>query len=460
MAVQDAPEVAALLAAMRAKPSVPDGWDAAIHFSQAAVQSLLLGNRSAAPQDGPVRSLLWTAPEPVDGVHDVVGVTTALPPPAVTLNADNQVLHLSYAIASGTVQFGKVAADDVVQAGNSRTPIDEANVSWNGSASAVSPQSPVQFVGAIPLHVETAADARSVSIGLNLAEAKLSVSGQGENSFATEAANHDLTGWLAEHAVNHQIASLTLRDGKDAHILAPAAVGARIVPATSGEPVLQILTGSSPGAVTPDPDPSDPAPHIVGDDFSFVVGSQSTMGMVASGYNLGSGAIKLVSVPPSDGQVHWFAQVHQPMVFQGTFGNMDGDTYVTDHASLYMCFGGSTDQGLKLFTYVDPASTIQLQLDLAANYPVGFTGTGEEKFAALQPGAQSVGANGFYEAIVQPQLEKFLTGDIQSDMTKVQLTAASELLLHDLLLDGQMPGMEFAALPGDLLISGNLEPAT
>jgi len=138
---------------------------------------------------------------------------------------------------------------------------------------------------------------------------------------------------------------------------------------------------------------------------------------------------------------------------------MDGDVYVTDHASLYMCFGGSTDQGLKLFTYVDPSSTIQLQLDLAANYPVGFTGAGEEKFAALQPGAQSVGAYGFYEAIVQPQLEKFLGEDIQSDMTKVQLTAASELLLRDLMLNGQVPGMEFAALPGDLLISGMLEPA-
>jgi hypothetical protein len=163
-------------------------------------------------------------------------------------------------------------------------------------------------------------------------------------------------------------------------------------------------------------------------------------------------------VPPSDGQLHWFAQIHEPMVFQGSFGNQNGEIYVTDHSSLYMRFGGSTDQGLKLFTHIDPSSTIRLQLSLAAHYPIGISGTGANQVVGLQDGDQSVAANGFYEAIVQPQLEKFLTMDIKSDMSKVRMTAISEFLLRDLTLSGHGLQFEVAALPGELLVAGRLIP--
>jgi hypothetical protein len=178
--------------------------------------------------------------------------------------------------------------------------------------------------------------------------------------------------------------------------------------------------------------------------------------MIANGYNLGTGIIKLASVPPQDGQVHWFVEVHEPMVFEGTFGNQNGDVYLTDSAKLFMRFGGSPDQDLKLFTYIDPSSTVQLQLELAAHYPTQISGTGTGQVVGLQEGAQSVTGHGFYEAIVQPQLATFLNGDIRSDMSKVRMTPLSDLALRDLSLSGHGLQFEIAALPAELVVAGSL----
>jgi hypothetical protein len=308
----------------------------------------------------------------------------------------------------------------------------------------------------LPVGVKPAPGVRNVSIGLSLADGNLTLSAPDTAGISSLAVTQNLGKWLAAWTLGGQIGNLTLQDGAEATVLTPAQVTTRVATSRDGQPVLQILTATSTAAMAPVG--NDPVLHPDSYDFSLVVCSKATMTMIANGYNLGTGIIKLASVPPQDGQLHWFAQVHEPMVFEGTFGNQDGKIYVTDHSKLYMRFGGSTDQGLKLFTYIDPSSTIQLQLDLAAHYPTRISGTGADQVVGLQEGAQSVTANGFYEAIVQPQLETFLNGDIKSDMSQVRMTALTDLVLRDLALSGHQLQFEIAALPAELLIAGSLKP--
>ncbi len=444
--------VAALLGAMQDSPAVPDGWDVALHLSEPSVQSVVRSNWNGTSQTG--SSLVWVSPNAVNGQHDVVEVNSNLPPPAVSLNAASQAVHVNFGIDNGTQRTGKLPAEtmhlfDPNSAGGRGT------ILW-GQTVAITPQSPLQLAGPIPVGVKAADDGRSFSIGLNRANANLTLSSPANAGMFAQSPNQSLDQWLPAAALSGQIGNLTRQTGAGATVLTPASVATRVATSVGGQPVLQILTGSSPGATAPPV--SAPVSHPDTHDFSLIVSSKAIMAMIASGYNVGTGVIKLDAVPPQDGQLHWFAQVHEPMVFQGTFGNQNGDVYLTDNSKLYLRFGGSTDQGLKLFTFIDPASTVQLQLDLAAHYPTGISGAGADQVVGLQEGAQSVAGNGFYEAIVQPQLEAFLKGDIRSDMTNVRMTAISDLILRDLALSGHGLQFEVSALPAELLIAGSLVP--
>jgi hypothetical protein len=444
--------VAPLLGAMQDSPSVPDGWDVALHLSEPAVQSVVRSNwNGAALTDS---SLLWVSPTAVNGQHDVVEVDTSLPPPAVSLDVAGQGVHVNFGIDSGTQRSGKLPAE-AMQFFDASSPAARGSILW-GPTFQITPQNPLQLAGPMPLGVQAAADGRSFSIGLNRADGNLTLSSPTNAGIFSQPVNQSLNQWLPARALSGQIGNLTRQNGSGVTVLTPTSVATRVAASVGGQPVLQILTGTTPGATAPAV--SAPIPHPDTHDFSLVVSSKAIMAMIASGYNLGTGVIKLDAVPPQDGQLHWFAQVHEPMVFEGTFGNQNGDVYLTDHSKLYMRFGGSTDQGLKLFTFIDPDSTVRLQLDLAAHYPTNISGTGADQVVGLEEGAQSVVGNGFYEAIVRPQLEAFLTGDIKSDMTKVRMTAISDLVLRDLALSGHGLQFEVSALPAELLIAGSLVP--
>lgn len=450
MIQQAGPGMAALLAALQENPSVPEGWDVVLNLSQPAMQSLVQNNWRAVSPPDQTHSLRWLAAAAVDGQHQVVEVTTQLPPPTVGLSVDGQSVQIDFAIDSGTQRAGQAPADLVARLPDHHSVLASGGVSWMEPV-AITQQSPLQLAGSIPVAVERAADGRSFAIGLNLAAGHLALSGAG---IADEAVGQSPSQWLAAHRFDGRIANLTAPDGAGATVLTPAKVTARVATSHQGQPVLQILTGASAGATVPPA--SAPAPHPGDYDFSLLVSSKAAMAMIANGYNLGTGIIKLASVPPQDGQVHWFVEVHEPMVFEGTFGNQNGDVYLTDSAKLFMRFGGSPDQDLKLFTYIDPSSTVQLQLELAAHYPTQISGTGTGQVVGLQEGAQSVTGHGFYEAIVQPQLATFLNGDIRSDMSKVRMTPLSDLALRDLSLSGHGLQFEIAALPAELVVAGSL----
>lgn len=455
MVQRDSLELKALLVGMKDCPAVPEGWDAVLNLSPSAVQSLVRSDWNSMTLTDEDRPLLWMSPAAVNGQHDLIDVNTDLPLPTIGLNLAKQAVDVSFAIDNGTLRTAKAPAELVSRLGDARSVAGCDEIPWSPPIE-ITPENPLRLGGTIPVAVDAAADRLSFSIALNLAEGSLALSGHGEDSFSAPAVDRDVAGWLAARRVSHQIGSFALRDSAEATVLTPAAVAARIAPALDGRPVLQILIGASPGAAAAAS--SEPVPHPDSHDFSLMVSSRATMTSIAGSYNQGTGDIKLISVPPMDGQVHWIARIHQPMVFEGTFGNQDGHIYVTDHSEQYMCFGGSTDQGLKLFTYIDPSSTVRLELDLAAHYPVGISGTGSDQVVGLREGDQSVSGDGFYEAIVKPQLEKFLTGDIRSDMSRVRMDEVSDLVLRDLTLSGHELKFDVAALPGELLVAGSLMP--
>jgi hypothetical protein len=456
MVQRDTLGMKALLIGMQDGPSVPDGWDAVLNLSQSAVEALVRSNWDGAPGTVENRSLLWVGPADVDGQHDLITVKTDLPLPAVGLNVAGQAVEVGFAIDCGTMLVARAPAELVSRLAEAGSLGASEEIAWSAPI-VITPENPLQLGGTIPVAVETAGDRRSFSIALNLADADLALSGRGAEDFSAQAVNQGLESWLAGHKLSGQIGKLELRDEDEAAILTPSVVMTRMAASLNGGPVLQILLAASPGAAAP----ASVAPvlHPDGQDFSLMVSSRATMTMIANSYNTGTGDIKLVSVPPADEQVHWIARVHEAMIFRGTFSNPEGgEVYATDYASQYMCFGGSTDQGLKLFTYIDPRSTVKLELDLAAHYPVGISGAGTDQVVGLQEGAQSVTGDGFYEGIVRPQLEKFLTGEIRSDMTRVRLTEISDLVLRDLTLSGHALKFDVAGLPGELLIAGSLIP--
>jgi len=455
MVQQDALGMTALLVAMRDGPSVPDGWDAVLNLSRSAVQALVHHNWNAGLVTERERSLLWVAPDEADGLHDVIEVKTELLSPVVSLSVADQAVQVQFAIENGTLHYGKAAAAHVARRDDARSLRESGTIAWSPPI-PITRRDPLQLAATIPVGVEPLPGRPGFTIALLPPKACLVLSGQAEGIFSIESDNQDLADWLGAHRLSDQLASVVLQEADEAVVLTPATVAARVVESFDGEPLLQILTGSGAGATAPAS--SAPVPHPGAYDFSVMVSSRTAMTMIASAYNSGTGDIKLVSVPPSEEEPHWFAQVHEPMVFEGSFGRQDGETYFTDHSKLFIRFGGSVEAGLKLFIHIDPDSTIRLELDLAAHYPVGISGTGADQVVGLREGGQSVTANGFYEAIVQPQLETFLTGDIRGDMSRVRMTAISDLVLRDLSLAGHTLEFEVAALPGELLVAGRLIP--
>jgi len=441
--------VAALLDEMRKRALVPEGWDVALHLSQAAVQSLV---HHAWDGTGATRALSWVAPAEVDGHHDVVDLQTELQPPKVGLDPAGQAATLAFAIDTGTLKLGKAPAELVARAPDATTVAQDGGVVWSDT-STITRTNPLALDGKAPLGA-TAASAGGFTIGLDLSRAAISLTGPDAGGVTSQSVEPALRSWLTAEHLTGRIATLTPSTGPALHALTVARLATRVVTSAGGKPVLQILMAAQ-GAATA---PAGTVSLALADqhDFNLMVSSKAAMAMIAAGYNQGTGEIKLDTLPPQDGQPHWVVQVREPMVFEGSFGIEGGETYATDHAQFHMRFGGSTDKGLTLFTHTDPSSTARLEMDLASQHPLAIQGSGTAQMVGLTAGTQSVTGEGFYEDLVKPQLDYFLSGDIRSDMAQVRLTALSTLAFHDLALSGHRLAFETAALPGELTIAGSL----
>ncbi|MBB4952324.1 hypothetical protein H4S14_000366 [Agrobacterium vitis] len=449
-------EISTLVARMREAPAVAEAWDVALNLSEAAMQALVSSRWNAKPTlTKEERALVWLAPAQVGGQHDILKIVTDLALPSTTLDTSAQTVKLGFTIDSGQMQTGKVPTETVARANGNPLLIRSEEVEWSKPVE-ISDNNPLYLNGQWPIEIHQADDNLTFSIELNLTAGKMALTSPISGGIDSQVAEQAVQSWLSNQHLSGQLMTFSRKPGAAATTLTATKIKARLANALDGQPVLQIVLGSAPE--TSDTIENSPVYHPAGYDFSAQVSSRATMSIIASAYNQGTGKIKLVSAPPNDGQLHWFTQVHQPMVFSGTFSNPNGTVYLTDQSNLFMCFGGSADQGLRLFTHIDPSSTVHLQLDLAAHYPTIISGTGADQCVCLSEGAQSVTGDGFYENIVRPQLEKFLTGDIKSDMTRVRLSAVSDLLLRELSVSGHALTFEVSALPAELLIAGNLTP--
>jgi hypothetical protein len=448
------PDMADQIAAMCDAPVMRDGWDVALHLSQAAVQTLVLANWTGPVGTGTARTVNWIAPAQEDGSSVVIDLQTELTAPRIGLDPGTQSARIAFDIDSGIIRIGKAASDQISLQGDVRKLAPDSTVAWERSVD-ITPEAPVYLSGQVPLSVQSTEQAGGFAVSLDFGLTELSLTGGQDSDLTSAFGPQELLPWLAAQGLTDQIATVAQSDPLVIHTLSPAKVTARIVTDAGGTAVLQLLTASNPQAG--EYDLAISAPPNDAYDFSLVVSSQAAVTMIANSYNAGSGDIKLNIEAPQDGLPHAFAQVREPMVFEGAFGIDGGETFHTDHSELYMRFGGSADEGVKLFTFIDPNSTVALQLDLAAHYPLGISGAGADQLVGLRPGAQSVKGDGFYEQLVVPQLTYFLTGEIQTEMTAVAFAPLSQLTLADLQLSGHDLAFQMAAFPGELVVMGQLD---
>lgn len=435
---------------LRAAPSVSEGWDLAINLSADAVQKMVESNWDDGVGERP---LVWVTPGEVDGAYDVVAVHSELKAPKVSLDHLTQAANMAFNITSGNLRVGKASAGLTRSVASPESLLEHNDVQWDDDVN-ITPSNPLNIAGAVPLSVNRDSRGEQFSVDLNFAQSNLMLTSRDDGGITSSVNRGNLNHWLQQQKLSGQIAKLTRGPTEQGGDLAPSNMSTRIISTLSGASVLQLLAGGSASQTVVHG--NNQVPHPEEYDFSVMVSSKAVMGMIANAYNVGGGQIKLIPRPPSGSDSHWYLEVHQPMVLDGFFGIEDGETFVNDRSTMYMRFGGSSDQGLKLFTYTDPSSNVQLQLDLAAHYPTEISGEGQQQLIGLKEGGQSISGEGFYENIVKGQLESFLTGDIKGDMTQVRMHVLSELLLRNLSLSGHTMQFDVSALPSELLVVGSL----
>src|ERR1043165_5798218 len=213
MSLQDSPGMAALLAAMQDRRSVPDGWDVVLNLSEPAVQSIVRSTWRGGW--GTDQALVWVAPAPVNGQHDVVEVMTALPPPTVSLSVSDQAVAVDFEIGSGMLRSGKASVDLVSSVRDPGSLIRNHNISWLPPIE-ITRQNPLQLAGSIPVCADAVADPRSFSIGLSRGEGNLTLSGVPTSGISSQAVAQSLGEWLDAQTLSGQIANLTLPGGAEA----------------------------------------------------------------------------------------------------------------------------------------------------------------------------------------------------------------------------------------------------
>mmetsp|Transcript_22465 Transcript_22465/g.36355 ORF Transcript_22465/g.36355 Transcript_22465/m.36355 type:complete len:446 (-) Transcript_22465:1819-3156(-) len=437
-------------------PILPDGWDMALHLTEDAVQALIRADWDKASGGAMARAITWTAPGTDDGQVAVIDLETDLGLPVVQLDVASQSAALAFDLSNGVVRVGMADPKALATVPSVRALEAEGAVAWEHSID-ITPQSGLRLVGHVPLGVRRSDEdlANGFVIALETASATLALTGDGSEDITGLFGSDEVAPWAVDQGLGAQIVSIADTDGSYVGGVSLAKLATRVVAGRTGVPLLQVLGATNPDAG--DADIAVPAPQSEDYDYSLTVSSKAAMSMIANSYNVGTGEVKLDTEQPQEGLPHWFVQVREPMVFEGAFGIEGGETLHTDHSELFMRFGGSVDQGVKLSTYIDPNSTVELELELAAHFPLSITGSGATQMVGLCNGAQSVEGTGFYEQLVVPQLTSFLTGDIRTDMTQVQLRPLSQFALKELQLAGHRLDFALAALPGELVVMGKLE---
>lgn len=413
------------LTELNVRQSVLQGWTAALHLTETAVNQIVQSQWSAL-ESKPVKAV-WT-----NSARDRLQLGFQLGDPVVQLQAGHDSVLVRHAILDPSVQTGDAAARRL--------------------------SAPSAYLeSTVPVSTTVSGDEHSVV--LNFAASSSAIYGINASEINAPAAAQSIGKWFADQNTGIPVTTVNFGNLAGVASLQPSSMKLNAIQTSAGNRILQILIatqGNQPTATRLDV--GEPIPTESGISYSLIINSKAVVqDVIVPGYNKGTGQVKLVAAAPDSESGAWHAQTRNPMQYHGRISCIAGNVNTESQSQSGMNFLGTSDSGLMLKTYESPGNTISLQLSLSASYPITVSGSGLNQKIQLTATPASVAATGVAENAVKPQLEEFLNKDIMHDMTGISMDPVSSFALRSLSFPGHVPNMKTVQFPGDFVVVGTLE---
>ena len=322
----------------------------------------------------------------------------------------------------------------------------------------------------MPVVLNTGAFPEKVTLEADFASGVYSSSGIEEKLKNAGDFSDRIKAWFAQNSIKPEILSVCCTgNGNDRQIL-PSALDFTIAHTPSGRGLLQVfMTTGGEKPANASISLAESLPESDEPVFGVTVNSKIVVSDIVQEFNSKPGDLKLMTIDgvpemcgiekadmdDSETPV-WFAQTHQPMVYDGTvdFGGLR--PAINNHAELGINFVGSQNKGLVIGYFTETGSNIVLDLALAGNFPLIVSGSGGNQTIGLSSEDLSVTATGMAENAVKARLEDFLFNDIRKNMTSFTFDPVTELIQKTISFAGNTPEITEAQLPGDFVAFGTL----
>ncbi len=255
-----------------------------------------------------------------------------------------------------------------------------------------------------------------------------------------------------------RLATFSLAPEQRLRRLQPTTLQLNSMTTASGEKVLQMLVGTGREPDHSSVDLSEPVPTASGADFSLVVDSSIVIRDLVTDFNAEPGLLKLAAIGPAAGEKNgaWYAQTRNPLSFSSSVSWGKAIPKIEGQAVMGMNLKGSTGVGFVLSSYLDPASSLDLQLTVQGEFPLQIESVDGEQKVGLTSGQTTLEATGVAENSVLPQLTSFIDTDLRPNLAKLTFSQATTLLLETLQLPLHLPQVDHARMPAELLLAGRL----
>lgn len=448
-----------LLIEMYEQQSVLQGWDIVINLLESAISDFVTnqwvkcGNQSG--------SLIWCS-DAFDLMGEHLSSVTQLgfmfSDPSVEFQASKASATIKFDIIGGELKTGILRVDDDFKPDECEGNIEDSRVKWGYSKSFDSSDK-IYVACTVPFSLvnnETTTNIHSVS--LNLLAGSFSLDNIKIDGVDASAITQKLKQWFVGKIKQFKVASFDsslVREWIEPNSVNPEI---NVIETNDGVRLLQIFFGPENNSQSKSPkvEIEEPIPSESNVAFSVMINSRILIQDMVKRFNKGMGLVKLVAIAPKSPSGNYFAQVRNPMAYEGTvdFGGFYPE--IKNHAELGMNFSGSPKNGLAISYYTSPGSNIDLQLKITGNYAVKIDGSGKNQIIRFLAGAYSVAATGLAENTVKPQLEDFLEG-IKDDMNAITLDGFTKFVLQDMSFPGHFAEIKQAETPGDFIILGTLQ---
>ncbi|GLQ51902.1 hypothetical protein ACFFJT_18345 [Dyella flava] len=453
---------AQLFQEMYAKGSVLNGWSAVLNINGDYL-ARRVRNQWPMDQAGTHSVTLLSAqplppgPGVANAMRGVGQMTFVLGEPQISVVHGRSALAISHPVQQVLGRSGKATTMP--------TAADAASVAWDTDSAVNVPAHPAARVDIeVPLVVRPAGSGASgFDIVLDTA--------------AASAAAHHLPaaagdgGALVQHLVNvlgdsnGKLLVATVDDSTqaDTPALQPRSLALLTVRTPGGNQVLQVhfATGDTPAPTGTGVDLGEPLPVVDGADWSLMFSSQKVFqDVVAPEFNTLSQHVKLAAAAPPAGHGAWFLQTQNRMYFAGTVDWGNAMPPVSQQAQIGLNFIGSPNEGLVVSTYTDPGANVDLQFDIAQNYPVKCSGNPGQQTLSFAGTQATVAGAGVAENTFKPYLDQILSQEIRSDLDATSLASLAAFALRTVRFPGDETVIDAVQIPGDLVMVGNFDPDT